>query len=236
MWNHIDGRMALWTIESSGNVTYSPIYGPFAGWTAISIATAPDGGTRLLCVSGDVQRPGYFEFDCGGLTMGELLNDICGGPKPGRKFKAVIPGGSSAPVLPAGIMMDTTMDYDAIAKAGSMLGSGAVIIMDDSRSMVHSLLRLSYFYMHESCGQCTPCREGTGWMWRVMTRMVEGRAEVPEIDTLDQVTRQIEGHTICALGDAAAWPIQGLIRHFRPVMEERIAAYKARGPMRMAAE
>jgi NADH-quinone oxidoreductase subunit F len=111
-----------------------------------------------------------------------------------------------------------------------------VIVMDKSTDIIKAIARLSKFYMHESCGQCTPCREGTGWMWRVMTRMVEGRADVPEIDTLDQVTRQIEGHTICALGDAAAWPIQGLIRHFRPVMEARIAAYKARTPVRLAAE
>jgi NADH-quinone oxidoreductase subunit F len=145
--------------------------------------------------------------------------------RPGRSLKAVIPGGSSAPVLPAGVMMDTTMDYDAIAKAGSMLGSGAVIVMDDSRCMVKSLLRLSYFYQHESCGQCTPCREGTGWLWRVMRRMCAGHATIAEIDMLQDVTKEIEGHTICALGDAAAWPVQGLIRHFRPEMERRIKEY-----------
>ena len=120
------------------------------------------------------------------------------------------------------------MDYDSIAKAGCMLGSGALIVLDDSRCMVKSLQRLSYFYMHESCGQCTPCREGTGWMWRVLTRMADGRAHKREIDMLLEVTKQVEGHTICALGDAAAWPIQGLIRHFRPELERRIAAYRAR--------
>ncbi len=121
------------------------------------------------------------------------------------------------------------MDFDSLRDVRSGLGTAAVIVMDKSTDIIKAIARLSKFYMHESCGQCTPCREGTGWMWRVMTRMVEGRAEIAEIDTLEQVTRQIEGHTICALGDAAAWPIQGLIRHFRPVMEERIAAYKARG-------
>ena len=131
------------------------------------------------------------------------------------------------------------MDYDSIAKAGSMLGSGAVIVMDDTRCMVTSLLRLSYFYMHESCGQCTPCREGTGWMWRVMQRMVEGRAHKREIGMLLEVTTQVEGHTICALGDAAAWPIQGLIRHFKPEIEKRIDDYAANphsDPVRVAAE
>ena len=131
------------------------------------------------------------------------------------------------------------MDFDSLRDVKSGLGTAAVIVMDKSTDIIKAIARLSKFYMHESCGQCTPCREGTGWMWRVMTRMVEGRAEVPEIDTLEQVTRQVEGHTICALGDAAAWPIQGLIRHFRPVMEARIAAYKARAgaaPMRLAAE
>ena len=126
------------------------------------------------------------------------------------------------PVLPAELMMQTAMDYDSIAKAGSMLGSGAVIVMDDRTCMVRALERLSYFYFEESCGQCTPCREGTGWMWRVMERLAEGNAEIHEIDTLWDVTKQVEGHTICALGDAAAWPIQGLIRHFRPELERRI--------------
>jgi len=120
-------------------------------------------------------------------------------------------------------MNGLTMDYDAIAKAGSMLGSGAVIVMDDSRSMVHSLLRLSYFYMHESCGQCTPCREGTGWMWRLMEKLVRGESSMEEVELLEQVTRQVEGHTICALGDAAAWPIQGLIRNFRSEVDKKIA-------------
>jgi len=133
----------------------------------------------------------------------------------GRKLKAVIPGGSSAPVLPASIMMDLTMDYDAIAKAGSMLGSGAVIVMDDSRCMVKSLQRLSYFYMHESCGQCTPCREGTGWLWRMVDRIENGKGRMEDLELLNSVADNIQGRTICALGDAAAMPVRAMIKHFR---------------------
>ena len=133
----------------------------------------------------------------------------------GRKLKAVIPGGSSAPVLPADIMMTCTMDYDSIAKSGSMLGSGAVIVMDETRDMVESLLRLSYFYMHESCGQCTPCREGTGWLWRVVDRIHNGAGKQTDLDLLNSVADNIQGRTICALGDAAAMPVRAMIKHFR---------------------
>jgi NADH-quinone oxidoreductase subunit F len=144
------------------------------------------------------------------------------------------------PVLPKSMCDEAIMDFDSLRNMRSGLGTAAVIVMDRSTDIIKAIARLSQFYKHESCGQCTPCREGTGWMMRVMNRMVEGRAEVAEIDTLEKVTRQVEGHTICALGDAAAWPIQGLIRHFRPVMEERIAAYKAAraapAAARMAAE
>jgi NADH-quinone oxidoreductase subunit F len=143
------------------------------------------------------------------------------------------------PLIPKSVCDDVLMDFDSLRTARSGLGTAGVIVMDKSTDVIKAIARLSKFYMHESCGQCTPCREGTGWMWRVMMRMVEGRAEPSEIDTLEQVTRQVEGHTICALGDAAAWPIQGLIRHFRPLMEERIAAYRSRGatrPMPLAAE
>ncbi len=141
-------------------------------------------------------------------------------------------------MIPKSICDDIPMDFDSLRGVRSGLGTAAVIVMDKSTDLIKAIARLSKFYMHESCGQCTPCREGTGWMWRTMNRMVEGKADIGEIDTLEQVTKQVEGHTICALGDAAAWPIQGLIRHFRPVMEERIAAYKARisSPSRMAAE
>jgi NADH-quinone oxidoreductase subunit F len=139
-------------------------------------------------------------------------------------------------VIPKSICDEVLMDFDSLRNVRSGLGTAAVIVMDKSTDLIKAIARLSKFYMHESCGQCTPCREGTGWLWRVMTRMVEGRAELSEIDTLEQVTRQIEGHTICALGDAAAWPVQGLIRHFRPLMEARIAEYKARVSPRLAAE
>ncbi len=140
---------------------------------------------------------------------------------------AIIPGGVSVPMITKEMAERALMDFDSLREMRSGLGTGAVIVMDKSTDLIKAIARISAFYKHESCGQCTPCREGTGWMMRIMNRMVEGRAEVEEIDMLDQVTRQVEGHTICALGDAAAWPIQGLIRHFRPVMEERIAAYRA---------
>jgi NADH-quinone oxidoreductase subunit F len=148
-------------------------------------------------------------------TPFSTLLDMAGGVRGGRKLKAVIPGGSSAPVLPAGIMLDCTMDYDSIAKAGSMLGSGAVIVMDDTRCMVKSLMRLSYFYTHESCGQCTPCREGTGWLYRMVQRIENGQGRKEDIDLLSSVADDIQGRTICALGDAAALPVKGMIRHFR---------------------
>jgi NADH-quinone oxidoreductase subunit F len=140
----------------------------------------------------------------------------------------IIPGGSSVPVLPKSICDTVLMDFDSLRDVKSGLGTAAVIVMDKSTDIVAAIARLSHFYMHESCGQCTPCREGTGWMWRVMERMVKGNATPPEIDLLEEVTREVEGHTICALGDAAAWPIQGLIRHFRPEMESRMAAYRQR--------
>jgi NADH-quinone oxidoreductase subunit F len=166
-----------------------------------------------LLVVGDVNQPGNFEIPLG--TPFAKLLELAGGVKGGRKLKAVIPGGSSAPVLPAAIMMDCTMDYDAIAKAGSMLGSGAVIVMDDTRCMVKSLLRLSYFYQHESCGQCTPCREGTGWLWRLVDRIEHGKGRPKTWTLLDSVADNIKGRTICALGDAAAMPVQGMLKHFR---------------------
>lgn len=172
-----------------------------------------NGGTKIFSVSGDVQRPGNYEIPMG--TPFSTLLELAGGVRPGRKLKAVIPGGSSMPVLPADIMMATHMDYDSISKAGSMLGSGAVIVMDDTRCMVNSLLRLSYFYMHESCGQCTPCREGTGWLWRLVSRIEHGQGTPSDIDMLDSVSDNIQGRTICALGDAAAMPVKAMIKHFR---------------------
>jgi len=179
-----------------------------------------NGGTKIFSVSGDVQRPGNYEVPMG-TPFAELL-EMAGGMRPGRTLKAVIPGGSSAPVLPASIMMDITMDYDAIAKAGSMLGSGAVIVMDDTRCMVKSLQRLSYFYSHESCGQCTPCREGTGWLWRMVDRVENGQGRASDLETLDSVAGNIMGRTICALGDAAAMPVRGMLKHFRSEFEHHI--------------
>ncbi len=172
-----------------------------------------NGGTKIYSVVGDVNKPGNYEIPMG--TPFSTLLELAGGVRTGRKLKAVIPGGSSAPVLPASIMMELTMDYDSIAKAGSMLGSGAVIVMDDSRCMVESLLRLSYFYQHESCGQCTPCREGTGWLWRMVDRIEHGHGKMEDIELLNSVADNIQGRTICALGDAAAMPVRAMIKHFR---------------------
>jgi NADH-quinone oxidoreductase subunit F len=179
-----------------------------------------NGGTKIFSVSGDVQRPGNYEVPLG--TPFAKLLELAGGMRPGRQLKAVIPGGSSMPVLPADIMMATDMDYDSIAKAGSMLGSGAVIVMDDTRCMVKSLLRLSYFYMHESCGQCTPCREGTGWLWRMVERIENGQGRESDLAQLNRVADGIQGRTICALGDAAAMPVRAMIKHFRHEFEHHI--------------
>lgn len=176
-----------------------------------------NGGTKIFSVSGDVQLPGNYEVPLG-TPFAQLL-ELAGGMRAGRSLKAVIPGGSSAPVLPAASMLACSMDYDAIAKAGSMLGSGAVIVLDDTRDMVASLLRLAYFYMHESCGQCTPCREGTGWMWRVLSRIRSGQGASADLDLLNQLADNIQGRTICALGDAAAMPVRAMLKHFRPEFE-----------------
>ncbi|MEY3725265.1 MAG: hypothetical protein RLZZ365_1200 [Pseudomonadota bacterium] len=171
-----------------------------------------NGGTKIFSVSGDVTYPGNYEVPLG-TPFAELLK-LAGGMRNGKQLKAVIPGGSSAPVLPSKIMMDITMDYDAISKAGSMLGSGAVIVMDETRCMVRSLLRLSYFYHEESCGQCTPCREGTGWLWRIVNRIEHGQGRPEDLDLLKDVAGNIQGRTICALGDAAAMPVQGMLKHY----------------------
>ena len=179
-----------------------------------------NGGTKIFSVSGDVERPGNYEIPLG--TPFSVLLELAGGVRSGQQLKAVIPGGSSSPVLPASIIMDCTMDYDSIAKAGSMLGSGAVIVMDDTRCMVKSLQRLSYFYMHESCGQCTPCREGTGWLWRVVDRIENGKGRPADMDLLDSVAGNIIGRTICALGDAAAMPVRAMLKHFRPEFEYHV--------------
>ena len=186
-------------------------------------------GTKVFCISGHVNRPCNVEEEMS-IPLRELIERHAGGVRGGwDNLLAVIPGGSSVQLMPKSVCDEVLMDFDALREQKSGLGTAGVIVMDRSTDVIRAIARLAKFYKHESCGQCTPCREGTGWMQRLMDRMVEGRAEVEEIDLLERVTRQVEGHTICALGDAAAWPIQGLIRHFRPVMEERIAAYKRRG-------
>jgi NADH-quinone oxidoreductase subunit F len=196
-----------------------------AGWFA-GIGKPNNTGTKIFCISGHVNKPCNVEEELG-IPLRELIDKYAGGVRGGwDNLKAVIPGGSSVPCLPAEICNDITMDFDALRAVKSGLGTAGVIVMDKSTDIVEAIARLSHFYMHESCGQCTPCREGTGWLWRTMERFVRGEAEIEEIDQLEALTRQIEGHTICALGDAAAWPIQGLIRHFRGDLEDRIRAYK----------
>ena len=179
-----------------------------------------NGGTKIYSISGDVELPGNYEIPMG--TPFAKLLELAGGVRGGRTLKAVIPGGSSSPVLPAEIMMQCTMDYDSISKSGSMLGSGAVIVMDDTRCMVKALQRLSYFYMHESCGQCTPCREGTGWLSRMVDRVETGRGRPNDMDLLDSVADNIMGRTICALGDAAAMPVRAMIKHYRHEFEYHV--------------
>jgi NADH-quinone oxidoreductase subunit F len=205
-----------------------------AAWFA-SFGREGNKGTKLFQISGHVEKPCVVEEEMS-IPFRELIERHCGGIRGGwDNLLAVIPGGSSVPLVPAHEIMDAPMDFDGLKAVGSGLGTAAVIVMDKSTDIVRAISRLSYFYKHESCGQCTPCREGTGWMWRVMERLRTGDAEVHEIDTLYEVTKQVEGHTICALGDAAAWPIQGLLRHFRPEIERRIDERKA-GEMLEAAE
>jgi NADH-quinone oxidoreductase subunit F len=198
-----------------------------AEWFA-SIGNPKNEGTKLFQISGHVNCPCTVEESMG-IGFRELIDRHAGGIRGGwDNLLAVIPGGSSVPLVPAEQMMDVAMDFDALKALGSGLGTAAVIVMDKSTDIVRAISRISYFYKHESCGQCTPCREGTGWMWRVMEKMRTGDVEVGDIDKLLDVTKQVEGHTICALGDAAAWPIQGLIRHFRPELERRIAERSGR--------
>jgi NADH-quinone oxidoreductase subunit F len=187
-----------------------------AAWFA---ALGPDGsgGTAQFSVSGHVEKPANLELPMG-IPFRDLL-ELCGGVRGGRKLKAVIPGGSSVPVLPADIIMNCTMDYNSLKEAGSSFGTGAVMVMDETTCMVRVLRRISRFYMAESCGQCTPCREGTGWLYRMLSRIVEGKGLEEDLDKLVQIADKIEGHTICALGDAAAWPVQSFLRHFRHEFE-----------------
>jgi NADH-quinone oxidoreductase subunit F len=180
-------------------------------------------GSKLFNISGHVNNPCTVEEELG-IPLKELIEKHANGVIGGwDNLGAIIPGGSSVPMIPKDICEKVTMDFDSLKNVKSGLGTGAIIVMDKNTDLIRAISRLSKFYMHESCGQCTPCREGTGWMWRMMKRISEGDAKIEEIDLLEDVTRQVEGHTICALGDAAAWPIQGLIRHFRPMIEQRIA-------------
>lgn len=190
-------------------------------WFA-SIGKPNNSGTKIFCISGHVNKPCNVE-EAMGIPMRELIEKHAGGVCGGwDNLKAVIPGGSSCPLLPKDLCEIAEMDFDSLRALGSGLGTAGIIVMDRSTDIIYAIARLSKFYMHESCGQCSPCREGTGWMWRVMMRLVKGEARIHEIDELLNVTHQIEGHTICALGDAAAWPVQGLIKHFRSEIEDRI--------------
>ncbi len=197
-----------------------------SGWFS-SFGRPGNAGTKVFCISGHVNTPCNVEEEMS-IPLKTLIERHAGGVVGGwDNLKAIIPGGSSVPCLPRDICDDVLMDFDALKEHKSGLGTAAVIVMDQSTDMVRAITRLAYFYKHESCGQCTPCREGTGWMWRVLTRMCEGKADMAEIDMLLDVSQEIEGHTICALGDAAAWPVQGLIRHFRHEIEDKINTYRA---------
>jgi NADH-quinone oxidoreductase subunit F len=200
--------------ESYASIPYIMQHG---GQAFMDLGVANSGGTKLFAVSGHVEKPGNFEVNMG-IPFPELLA-MAGGIWKGRQLKAVIPGGPSTAVMPASAIMGATMDYDGLSKAGSSLGAGSVIVMDDSTCMVSALKRLSYFFFEESCGQCTPCREGTGWLYRVVKRIVEGKGRIEDLDLLSDVSNNISGRTICALGDAAATPVLSFIKHFRPEFE-----------------
>jgi NADH-quinone oxidoreductase subunit F len=221
------------TVNNVESIAVAPTILRRGGAWFAGLGRANNTGTKLFSVSGHVNKPGTFEEEMG-VPFRDLIEKHCGGIRGGwDNLLAVIPGGASVPVVPGAQMPDALMDFDGLRAVGSSLGTAAVIVMDKSTDIVRAIARLSAFYKHESCGQCTPCREGTGWMMRIMERLVTGDAEKREIDMLLQITKQVEGHTICALGDAAAWPIQGLIRHFRPEIEARIDGRKA---MQAAAE
>lgn len=208
------------TINNTETLASVPVILEKGGKWFLELGKPNNGGTKIFSVSGHVNKPGNYEVPMG--TPFAKLLEMAGGMRDGRKLKACIPGGSSVPVLPAEIIMNTNMDYDSLAKAGSMLGAGSVIIMDDSTCMVGALARLSHFYYEESCGQCTPCREGTGWLSRMVHRIEHGKGEPEDLDKLVAVAKRIEGRTICALGDAAAMPVASFVKHFREEFEYHI--------------
>ena len=232
-------NMGVWgcptTVNNVESIAVAPTILRRGGEWFAGIGRPNNTGTKVFCISGHVNKPCNVEEEMG-IPLKELIEKHAGGARGGwDNLLAIIPGGSSVPLLPKPICDDVLMDFDSLRAQRSGLGTAAVIVMDKSTDVVRAIARLSKFYKHESCGQCTPCREGTGWMWRVMERLVDGRAEKAEIDMLLEVTTQVEGHTICALGDAAAWPIQGLIRHFRGEIERRIDNRRAGVPA-LAAE
>jgi len=208
------------TINNTETFSSIPYIIREGGQKFLELGRPNNGGTKLFSVSGHVNNPGNFEVPLG--TPFRKLLEMAGGVRNGHKLKAVIPGGSSMPVLPGEIMMETDMDYDSLQKAGSYLGSGAVIVMDETTCMVRALERLSYFYYEESCGQCTPCREGTGWLYRIVHRIEHGEGKPEDLDLLLDLCENIAGRTICALGDAAAWPVQGMLKHYRSEFEYHI--------------
>ena len=208
------------TINNTESLASVPVILQNGGQWFLDIGKPNNGGTKLFCVSGHVNNPGNFEVPMG--TPFSKLLEMAGGVRDGHKLKAVIPGGSSVPVLPAETIMQTDMDYDSLAKAGSMLGAGSVIVMDDSTCMVKALARLSHFYYEESCGQCTPCREGTGWLARIIHRIEHGHGTQQDLDALDDIAGRIMGRTICALGDAAAMPVQSFLKHYRDEFQYHI--------------
>eukprot|EP01121_Diplochlamys_sp_Union-15-3_P019014 TRINITY_DN7056_c0_g1_i1.p1 TRINITY_DN7056_c0_g1~~TRINITY_DN7056_c0_g1_i1.p1 ORF type:complete len:380 (-),score=60.90 TRINITY_DN7056_c0_g1_i1:69-1208(-) len=210
------------TVTNVETVAVAPAICRRGGEWFASFGRPRNTGTKLFCISGHVNNPCTVEEEMS-IPLRELIERHCGGVRGGwDNLLGIVPGGSSVPVLPKQICDNVLMDFDALVDVKSGLGTAAVIVMDKSTDIIQAICRFSEFYAHESCGQCTPCREGTPWLWSIMRRMVEGNAKIDEIDMIEQITYQIEGHTICALGDAAAWPIQGLIRHFRPLMEQRI--------------
>ena len=216
------------TINNTETFASVPFILNMGGQAFLELGKPNNGGTKIFSISGHVNKPGNYEVEMG-TPFAELL-EMAGGVRGGRKLKAVIPGGSSSPVLPGEIIMDCTLDYDSIAKAGSMLGSGAVIVMDETVCMVKALERLSYFYFEESCGQCTPCREGTGWLYRVVHRIENGLGRPDDLDLLNSVTTNIMGRTICALGDAASMPVQSFVKHFGAEFEYHIEHKKCLVP------